>query len=507
MDLAGKHESWWMASSGSTSYPPLPPGVETDVVVLGAGIAGITTAYALAKEGRSVVLLDAGRVAAGVTGYTSAKVSVGHNLVYADLADRFDDATSKGYADSQTAALEWLCATADREGIECELERLPFLVYTELPEEREQVQAEVAAADTAGLAASLVTDTGLPVASVAAIRIENQAQFHPRKYLLALVERFVGLGGQVFEMTRALDVEAGDPCVVQTDHGDLRAREVVVATHFPFLDRGLLFARLAQYRDVVVACPIDEGRAPTEMAISTGSEEGGTHSFRTAPYRDGQRLLIVTGGQFKTGSTSDVESQYDDVAAWTRQHFDVGAVAYRWSTQDTSSVDRLPYIGRLPNAGDHVWVATGFSAWGMTGGTLAGMLLADLLQGRDNPWESLYDPSRKDLRASASKLVHETLDVAKALVGGQFRTDVAGPEQLEAGQAGIYRGKEGLCAAYRDDSGTVHAVKARCTHLGCTVRFNDAEKSWDCPCHGSRFGIDGAVLHGPAVEPLAEVAP
>ena len=479
-----EHESWWMASAAGEPYPQLTDLVETDVVVLGAGIAGITTAYALAAAGREVVLVDAGRVAAGVTGYTSAKVTVGHNLVYADLEQRFDADVARTYAQSQSAALEWLCATAEREGIDCELERLPMLVYTEVGDERSKIEDEVRAATAAGLRASLVTDTGLPYDVVAAVRLEDQAQFHPRKYLLGLVERFVALGGRVFEQTRALDVDGGEPCIVRTDAAEIRAREVVVATHYPFLDRGLLFARLAQYRDAVVAYPISADADLPEMAISTGSEDGGTHSMRTTPYRDGQRLLVVTGGQYKSGVEGDVESMYEDLAAWTEERFDVGDQAYRWSTQDASSVDRLPYIGRLPNSGEHVWVATGFSAWGMTGGTLAGMLLADLVQGRDNPWAEVYDPSRKDLRASASKLAKENVEVAKELVKGQFRAEIDGPDDLAPGEAGIYRHGVGLAAAYRDDAGSVHAVSARCTHLGCTVRFNDAERSWDCPCHG-----------------------
>jgi glycine/D-amino acid oxidase-like deaminating enzyme/nitrite reductase/ring-hydroxylating ferredoxin subunit len=503
--VAAQHESWWIASTEPTAYPALAAGVDTDVVVLGAGIAGITTAYALAREGRSVVLLDAGRVAEGVSGYTTAKVSVGHNLVYADLAERFDPETARGYAQSQSRALAWLCETVEQEGIDCELERLPSVVYTEVAEDREQVEAEVSAARAAGLPASLVTETSLPYDVVAAARLEDQAQFHPRRYLLALVERFVALGGQVFEQTRALDVDAGTPCVVRTDRGELRAGEVVVATHYPFLDRGLLFARLAQYRDVVVAFRVPADRAPAEMAISTGSEEGGTHSVRTAPYVDGDRLLIVTGGQYKTGTTSDVDSAYAELTAWEQGRFGVGEPDYRWSTQDASSVDRMPYIGRFPNAGEHVWVATGFSAWGMTGGTMAGMLLTDLLQGRPNAWADLYDPSRKDLRASARTFLTENLEVAKEMVSGQFRTDLGGPDELGPGEAGIYRRGVGLVAAHRDESGLVRAVSARCTHLGCTVRFNDAERTWDCPCHGSRFGLDGQVLHGPAVTPLEVV--
>ncbi len=499
-----RNVSWWMSSTEDTSYPELPAGgIGADVLVLGGGIAGLTTAYALAREGRrNLVLLEAGRIVAGVTGYTTAKVTVAHNLVYADLTERFDEETAKAYATSQSGALQWVRSTVASEGIECELEERSSLVYTEVADERDRLVAEVEAARRSGLDAELVTDSELPYDIVAGVRLGGQAQFHPRKYLLALAERFVALGGRIYEQTAALDVEPGEPCVVKTERGDVRANEVVVATHYPFLDRGLLFARLAPYRDVVVAVAVPETRAPEVMAISTGSEDGGTHSVRTAAYRQGERLLIVTGGQYKTGTTSSVEAQYEQLQDWVRERFGESEVLRRWSTQDTSSVDRLPYIGRLPLSGDHVWVATGFSAWGMTGGTLAGTLLAELLQGRQSAWAELYDPSRTDLRPSAAKLVKENIEVAKELAKGFLRPGLGSPEGLARGESGLFYGKQGRTAAHRDDDGALHAVSARCTHLGCSVRFNDAERSWDCPCHGSRFALDGTVLQGPAVEPL-----
>ena len=506
--MAQDNVSWWVSSTARTGHPPVPEdGLQVDVVVLGGGIAGLTTAYELARAGRDVAVVEAGRIVEGVTGYTTAKVTVLHNLVYADLADRFDEATAAAYAASQSAALRWVRETVEREGIECELEERDSLVYTEVAEEREKVEAEVEVARRCGLDAQLVTTSELPYDIVAGIRLGGQAQFHPRKYLLALAERFVALGGRIYEQTRALDVTDGEPCVVVTDSGQVRANEVVVATHYPFLDRGLLFSRLAPYRDVVVAVPVPAAEAPEVMAISTGSEPGGTHSVRTAAYGDGQRLLVVTGGQYKTGTTSAVEERYDDLLQWVQERFGTRELAHRWSTQDTSSADRLPYIGKLPLSGDHVWVATGFSAWGMTSGTLAGTLLADLLQGVQNPWAALYDPGRIDPRASASKLVKENVGVAKELAEGFVRAAGGSPDDLAPGEAGVFLTRQGRTAAYRDEAGSVHAVSARCTHMGCSVRFNDAERSWDCPCHGSRFALDGAVLQGPAVEPLEQREP
>jgi glycine/D-amino acid oxidase-like deaminating enzyme/nitrite reductase/ring-hydroxylating ferredoxin subunit len=501
-----ERESWWVASTSTTAHPPLPrEGVDADVAVLGGGIAGLTTAYALAREGRrNVVVIEGGRIVEGVTGYTTAKVTVAHNLVYADLRDRFDMETAKGYAESQSAALQWVRDTVAREGIDCELEDRPSLVYTELADDRDKVEAEVDAARQCGLDVELVTDSDLPYDIVAGVRLGAQAQFHPRKYLLALSERFLGRGSRIYEQTRALDVSEGEPCVVETDRGEVRAKEVVVATHYPFLDRGLLFSRLAPYREVVVTVAVPEEQAPEVMAISTGSEEGGTHSVRSTPYDDGRRLLVITGGQYKTGTTSAVKGRYAELTEWVRERFGTGQVEHRWSTQDTSSVDRLPYIGRLPLSGEHVWVATGFSAWGMTGGTTAGMILTDLLQGRQNVWGHLYDPGRVDVKPSAAKFAKENIGVAKELAKGFLKSDLGSPEDLQPGEAGVFLGRHGRTAAYRDEDGALHAASGRCTHLGCSVRFNDAERSWDCPCHGSRFSLQGAVLQGPAVEPLEQ---
>jgi nitrite reductase/ring-hydroxylating ferredoxin subunit len=289
---------------------------------------------------------------------------------------------------------------------------------------------------------------------------------------------------------------------VTTDKGVVEADDVVVATHYPILDRGLYFARLSNLRDYVVAARVPAASAPSAMYIST---ESPTHSIRTAPLGDAapdEVLLIVGGEGHKPGQDDDTEERYLALASWVRERFGVERFDYRWSTQDTSTLDRVPYVGALRRGARGLWVATGFNAWGMTNGTAAGLLLADLIGGLDNPWSELFDPHRLDGPRTLLTAVKENLNVGKHLIAGHLAGARRRVEDLAPGEGDIVRLGSRRAAAYRDEAGAVHAVSPFCTHLGCVVAFNTAEKSWDCPCHGSRFDTEGKVLQGPAVRDL-----
>jgi nitrite reductase/ring-hydroxylating ferredoxin subunit len=288
---------------------------------------------------------------------------------------------------------------------------------------------------------------------------------------------------------------------VTTESGAVvTAREVVVATHYPIFDRAGLFPRLVPYRELVVAAEIDPGQDPGGMYVTPQER---TRSVRTAAYGDGGRLLIVTGEKFTPG-TPGVADRLATLIRWTRERFDVDRIAYTWAAQDTYTTDRVPFVGRLHPRSRHAWVATGFNAWGMTGGVMAGQLLAARIGGGSPAWSDLYDPRRLHPLTEAKPLLKANVDVVRRFVGDRLRpaTPADSPDELAPGQGAVIRIGGARRAVYRDEAGGLHAVSARCTHLGCLVAFNDAEKSWDCPCHGSRFGTDGEVRNGPATVPL-----
>lgn len=490
-----------MDSTGSTSFPALAGDVEVDVAVIGGGIAGLCTAWEMARAGARVAIFEADRVAGGVTGYTTAKLTAQHGLIYAHLRSSFGAEKARQYAASQLDAIAHVVDIVAELGIECDLERVPAFSYLPPESDPGRIEAEVEAATQAGLPASLVTETGLPYRIGAAIRVEQQAQFHPRRYLLALASDFTARGGQIFERTRIVDLDEGEPCRLASESGaTVTAAEVVVATHYPIFDRAALFTRLEPRRELVVAAVIDSVDDPGGMYVTPAEN---TRSVRTAPYGDGRRLLIVTGETFKPG-TPGIADRLATLTDWTSERFRVESLAYHWAAQDNVTTDQVPYVGRLHPGAEHVYVATGFNAWGMSSAVMASRLLTGLVNGDVPPWAALYDPRRVHPTVEVGNFLKANVAVARRFVGDRIRptTHADSTADIAPGGGAIVRISGERCAAYRDDAGNLHTVSAACTHLGCLVAFNDVEKTWDCPCHGSRFGTDGAVIQGPATKPL-----
>jgi len=496
--VAGVHRSIWLETTPGTDYESLDGGMSVDTVVVGGGIVGITAASKLTEAGQTVAVVERDRILDGVTGHTTAKLTSQHALIYDYLREQFGDERARQYAHANQSAIDEVESTVADRGIDCDFERVPAYTYVETEDRTQDVQDEVSAARRLGLPASYTESTPLPYDVAAAVRFDEQAQFHPRKYLLELARGLVEDGSYVFEETRALDVDPGDRCRVETDRGELAADDVVVATNFPFYDRGLYFTRLEPKRSYVLAARLD-GEVPEGMYYRPTDPY-----FSVRPHPAGDESLVLFGGQnHKTGHQGDGRGRYRAVEREARRRFDVDSVEYRWSTQDYTSADRVPFVGQLAPQTDHVHVATGFGGWGLTNGTAAGMLLADTILGRENAWAEVYEPTRLNPRASAGQVLKHNTAAMRQFFGDRFAAQSIDTRvTLSRGDASVVESDEGPVGIYRDDDGGLHTVSAVCPHMGCHVEWNDGEDSWDCPCHGSRFDYDGSVLHTPAIEDL-----
>jgi glycine/D-amino acid oxidase-like deaminating enzyme/nitrite reductase/ring-hydroxylating ferredoxin subunit len=461
-------------------------------VVIGGGIVGVTAAVLLMRQGKTVALLEARRIGRQVTGRSTAKVTSLHSLIYADLIERLGEERARLYGEANQAGIERIAAFVAEKGIACGFERQPAYPFTQDRGRVARIEAEVEAARRLGLPASLVRETELPYPIAAAVRFDHQAQFNPTAYLRALGDEISGGGSHVFERTRALEVAAGEPCTVRTDSGTVRARDVVVATNIPIVPEGKFHEKVTPRAHLGVAGRPDPARAPLGMHLGIDPP---THSVRTTPH-DGGRLLVAIGESFAPGQVADTEAMYRELATFVRERFGAEAITHRWFNEDYDSHDRIPFVGRAEPGAEHLWVATGFCSWGIAGGTAAAVVLAEGIAGRRHPWAELYDAARQPGEAPNKGSPPMRQEEPPAPRQGPWN-------QLRPGEAAVFKGDdEEPVAVYRDDGGTLHAVSAVCTHLGCEVSWNNGDRTWNCGCHGSIFAPDGTVLHGPAVADL-----
>jgi glycine/D-amino acid oxidase-like deaminating enzyme/nitrite reductase/ring-hydroxylating ferredoxin subunit len=496
--MSGRNVSYWVESTPDATFEPLTSDLRVECLVIGAGITGLTAAFLLQRAGLKVAVIEMDGIARGVSGYTTAKVTALHGQIYSRLVKKHGVEAAALYADANQSALGLVASLVREHGIDCDFEVQANYTYCEDASDLSQIEEEADAASRAGLLVELVDEAALPYPIAGAVRLGGQAQFHPRKYLLHLVGELERGGCLFFDGTRALGVADGAPCEIETTGGKVTADHVVVATHYTFLDRSLLFPRVHPKRSYAIAGPVPRENVPGGMYLSTEP----TWSVRTI--RAGDETLVLAGGSgHAVGQHHDTEERYRRLEAWAREKLGMTEIRSRWSTQDGSAVDDLPYIGHLTPFSRHVFTATAFGKWGMTNGTAAALIMSDLILGNDNAWASLFDPHRATLKASATKFAQENVKVAGHWIGDRIKHPQAGvPGGLAPGEAAVGGMGAGQVAVYRDELGELHQVSAVCTHLGCIVAWNNAERTWDCPCHGSRFDVDGKVVQGPAVEDL-----
>jgi glycine/D-amino acid oxidase-like deaminating enzyme/nitrite reductase/ring-hydroxylating ferredoxin subunit len=494
---ASEYVSYWASSAPGPAYPALEGDLDCDVAVVGGGIVGVTAALRLQEEGAKVALLEARRIGAGATGYTTAKLSSLHGTIYSQLAKRFDDDVLRAYGEMNEAGIGEIAGHVDRLGVDCDFRRKPNFTYSESESERSTLMETAAAAKRVGLPASFVTEAeGLPFPIAAAVRFEHQAEFHPQKYLNGIAAAAADAGCAVHERTRVVSVKHGDPCRVQTESGrTVTAGHVILATHLPINDLGFLSARNHPERSYALLVEL-AGPVPQGMYLSSDSP---TRTLRAVPTAEGERLLV--GGQSHRAGQGGEAERYRKVEEWARERFEVKAVEYRWGTQDHIPNDKLPFIGRAGPRTDRVLTATGLRKWGLAMGASAASILGDRILGRENEWAGTFDPLRFHPLAETPSFISNGASTTIHLALDRL-TKRGSADHLAPGEGDVVGAGLGQRAAYRDEAGKLHEVSARCTHLGCIVHFNDAERTWDCPCHGSRFGIDGEVLEGPATKPL-----
>ncbi|MGI9020647.1 MAG: FAD-dependent oxidoreductase [Solirubrobacterales bacterium] len=491
--LPGRPISPWIEVVRRRDRPELGAERRADAVVVGAGMVGLTTAALLHREGLDVVVLEAGRIGQGVTGRTTAKLSSLHGLTYAGLERQHGIDTARAYAAANQAGLGIVAELVERHGIECDFRRKPNLTFTEEADELEDVHEEVEAAQRAGLAAEFTETADLPFPIRGAVRVPDQAEFHPVRYLLGLANELDSDGSRVFERSRVCEVKGG---VVTTESGHrVSAGRVILATHLPILDRGGQFALVEPERSHALGVRLD-GPYPQGMYLSAGKP---AISLRSHPL-DGEELFIVGGRSARMG-TGDPAEDFLALARYARERLSVKAIDYRWSAHDYMPADDLPLVGPLWPFGGGVLFATGMRKWGLAMGAAAARILADAALERDNPWSETFDPRRLPTPAAVADLAKNGVITAAHLVGDRLRRDGSG-EQLERGDGAVVDSGLGKTALYRDDAGRLHQLSARCTHLGCIVAWNRSERTWDCPCHGSRYAATGEVIDGPAIAPL-----
>ncbi|MFL5871733.1 MAG: FAD-dependent oxidoreductase, partial [Solirubrobacterales bacterium] len=497
--LPGRPVSPWLDDSDRPQLPALDDDIAVDVAIVGGGIVGLTTAYELAVGGVNVVVLEGRRIASGVTGNTTAKLSSLHGLSYDSLRSTRGEEAAMVYAAANEWGIERIAQIVRELEIDCDLRRKPNFTYTEDASRVGEVEAEVEAAQALGLPASFTIDTDLPFAVEAAVRFEDQAEFQPVAYLAGLARALEERGGRIYEHTRVVGADGGG---VRTEDGRaVSARHVILATQIPFLDRGLFFARAHVERSYAVSVRV-RGPIPQEMYLQT---ESPGRTLRSLRWR-GEELLLVGGESHELGHGDPVE-KFEALERYARQRFEVESFEHRWSAHDFMSEDGMPYVGAVWPLSDRVLTATGMRKWGLAMGTAAARMLADQVTGEDNEWRPTFDPARLPPLSSTPELAKHNAESGLFFLGDRVRPRPSATD-LAAGAGAVIRDGVGQRAVHRDEGGRLHAVSARCTHLGCIVRWNGGEATWDCPCHGSRFTADGQVISGPATRALepAEVS-
>jgi glycine/D-amino acid oxidase-like deaminating enzyme/nitrite reductase/ring-hydroxylating ferredoxin subunit len=498
--------SVWSATSKEPSTPALDENIHADVCIVGAGIAGMTTAYLLAREGKSVVVLDKSQTGSGETAHTTAHLSNVIDAGYREIEALHGAKAAQLVAQSHTAAIAQIESIVAEEKIDCDFERLDGYLFFSEGGSQKPLQEEWQAAKRAGLQVRKLRQSPADLKFGPCLRFPQQAQFHPLKYLAGLARAVKRLDGRLFNETETKEIKGGKTVKIQTKgRAVVSAGAAVVATNTPINDWGKIYTKQEPYRTYVIGAPVPAGSIARALYWDTEDPFHYVRLQRIHANGKTQDLLIIGGEDHKTGQAEGIEGRFTRLATWGRKHFPgIKEIAFRWSGQVMESMDDIAFIGRNPKDDPNVYIVTGDSGAGLTHGTIAGILLRDLIVRRDNPWMSLYDPARKTPNRA------ESFPRENPKAGGEYAHwltpgEVGTVEEIKPGMGAVIRRGSSKLAISRDDTGNLQQCSAVCPHLGCIVSWNSTEHTWDCPCHGSRFTPDGKLLNGPALGPLEKV--
>jgi glycine/D-amino acid oxidase-like deaminating enzyme/nitrite reductase/ring-hydroxylating ferredoxin subunit len=489
--------SIWNSTAPQTNFPTLKESLVVDIAIVGGGITGITSAYLLAKSGKKVAVLEAGKISGGTTGYSTGNLYSMVDKRLHHIQSKWDKETAGAVARSRTAAVDLVERLVEEHNIDCDFKRVPWYLFSETNEKDETIEKEIEAARNFDLQVGEVNDLPLPIRVSKAIKVENQAQFNPSAFVRGLAQKINSDNCQIFEGTPVYHIQKEEELTLSTPSATVTAQKVILATHSP---KGIYAVQTAlyPYREYAMAAKLNSGDFPDGIYWDTEAE---FHTSMRTYSVNGDPYVLMLGGHHKVGQEDDYSRFYDRLEKNIRKYFDVSSIEYKWSAQHYKPADGLPYIGE--SVDDNIYFATGFSTDGLTYGVLSAMIFDDLLNNRENEWAELYKAKRFTPFKSAKDFIKENLNVAK-----QYLKDLPGKaeadsfDEIAPGQGKVVEVDSEKWAVFKDDNGQVHCQSAVCTHMDCIVDWNDAEKSWDCPCHGSRFEATGEVIEGPAFSPL-----